>query len=113
MEEFLESNPGLRSRFARVINFDDYTADQLFEIYGLQLKKFDYRITEPAAAELKQIINKALENKGKDFGNGRFARTLFERSIEMQANRVAFLPDCDENTLNTIEVEDVRKIGNQ
>lgn len=110
MEEFLASNPGLRSRFARVINFEDYTADQLFEIYSLQLKKFDYRITEPAAAELKQIINKAVESKGNDFGNGRYARTLFERSIEMQANRVAFLPDCDENILNTIEVEDIKKL---
>lgn len=108
MEEFIASNPGLSSRFSRKIEFEDYCADDLFKIYQIQLDKYDYLITYEAAEEVKEIILDMIERKPSDFGNGRFARNLFERTIESQADRVAFIAEADEATLRTIEFSDVK-----
>lgn len=107
MDAFLSSNPGLSSRFSRKILFEDYSPEDLFSIYRMQLEKYDYRLPPDAAAKVRQTISKAVEARSADFGNGRYARNLFERTIESQANRVAYLADADEKTLCTIEPADV------
>ena len=110
MEEFLASNPGLNSRFSRKIEFEDYSAEDLFNIYKMQLGKYDYILTDAAAGKVLQVISEAVADKPADFGNGRYARNLFERTIESQANRVAYLADADGKTLCTIDLTDVESL---
>lgn len=110
MDRFISSNPGLDSRFSRKIEFEDYSAEELFSIYKLQLAKYDYMLTEEAAGKVRQVIRDAVADKSEGFGNGRYARNLFERTIECQANRVAYLPNADEKTLCTIELSDVKSL---
>ena len=109
MKRFIESNPGLQSRFNRYIEFPDYTADELFQIFESSAKKYEYKLTEDAAAILKEIFLKAVEGKDKHFGNGRFVRNLFEKVIEHQANRISVIADVTADSLATIEVEDIQK----
>ena len=89
MEDFINSNPGLQSRFNRYIHFTDYSAEELYDIFCLQMKKNEYTISDSASQRLKAILADAVANKEKDFGNARFVRNLFEKVIENQANRLA------------------------
>ncbi|MFL5920448.1 MAG: AAA family ATPase [Gaiellaceae bacterium] len=87
MHEFLDSNPGLRSRFAREIVFPDYSTDELVAITDLFATQNEYRLSEPAAAELQRIFDRA--RRGEGFGNARYARTIFEQALNAQALRLA------------------------
>jgi stage V sporulation protein K len=87
MHEFLDSNPGLRSRFAREITFPDYSTDELVAITERFAAQNEYRLTETAAAELFRIFDRA--RRGEGFGNARFARTIFEQALNAQALRLA------------------------
>jgi stage V sporulation protein K len=87
MHEFLDSNPGLRSRFAREITFPDYSTDELVAITERFAGQNEYRVTEPAAAELRRIFDRA--RRGEGFGNARYARTIFEQALNAQALRLA------------------------
>lgn len=89
MKEFINSNPGLQSRFNRYIEFPDYSADELFQIFESNLKKSDYYLADDAARALKDYLIKTVTHKDKNFGNARFVRNLFEKTIELQANRLA------------------------
>ena len=109
MKRFIDSNPGLQSRFNRYIEFPDYSADELFQIFESSTKKYEYTLTEAASAELTSILNNAVKNKDKNFGNGRFVRNMFEKVIENQANRISYIPDITAESLATIEAEDIRK----
>lgn len=108
MKRFIDSNPGLQSRFNRYIEFPDYSADELFQIFESSTKKYEYSLTEEAASVLKSILNNAVEHKDKNFGNGRFVRNLFEKVIENQANRISSVSDITAESLATIEVEDIQ-----
>jgi stage V sporulation protein K len=87
MHRFLESNPGLRSRFAREIVFPDYSTDELFAISEKFLAENEYRLGEGAERTLRTIL--AAPQRGEGFGNARFARTLFEQALNQQALRLA------------------------
>ena len=87
MRRFLESNPGLRSRFSREIEFPDYSADELVEIFRRFTSEADYALADGAEDALRSILDGAERNEG--FGNARFARTLFEQSLNAQALRLA------------------------
>ena len=89
MEEFINSNPGLRSRFNRDILFPDYTPSELFDIFQLNASKNEYVINEEANQYLKKKLDIVVQNKQKDFGNARYIRNYFELAIEHQANRLA------------------------
>ena len=89
MEDFINSNPGLRSRFNRYILFPDYTASELFDIFQLNASKNEYVINEEANQYLKKRLDMVVQNKQKDFGNARYIRNYFELAIEHQANRLA------------------------
>ena len=86
MEEFLESNPGLRSRFNKTIHFDDYSPEDMYKIFELKLKEFDYSIDEDAKETVLQIFEKM--RKKENFANAREVRTYFENVVSNQANRV-------------------------
>lgn len=106
MEDFINSNPGLRSRFNRYIHFEDYSAEELYEIFCLQMKKNEYTMTEDNCNRLKKYFVDIVNNKPKDFGNARFVRNLFERAVQNQANRLAKEGNLTRDMLKEIKVED-------
>ncbi len=87
MHRFLDSNPGLRSRFAREIVFPDYSTDELVLITGKFLRENEYHLAEEAEDSLREILANPV--RGEGFGNARFARTLFEQALNAQALRLA------------------------
>ena len=92
MHEFLDSNPGLRSRFSRELVFPDYSAEELVSITGTFARQNEYSLTEGAAEELLRIFDRA--QRGEGFGNARYARTIFEQALNAQALRLAGSPDA-------------------
>lgn len=107
MEQFIESNPGLRSRFNRYIHFEDYTADELLLIFKRFLDKYDYTIGIDAEQELHRHLEKCASGNNMDFGNARYVRNLFEKTIEAQAVRLAAKPYTNKEELATITVDDI------
>jgi SpoVK/Ycf46/Vps4 family AAA+-type ATPase len=86
MHRFLESNPGLRSRFSREITFPDYSTGELVEIFVRFAAESEYHLAEDADETLREILGRA--ERDESFGNARFARTLFEQSLNAQALRL-------------------------
>lgn len=107
MKDFIDSNPGLQSRFNRYIHFDDYSTEELIQIFELSLNKHDYKITDSAKQKLKTIIEKSVTNKDKNFGNARYIRNLFEKSIQLQATRLSTENNITENKLQLIVDADI------
>jgi Holliday junction resolvasome RuvABC ATP-dependent DNA helicase subunit len=107
MEEFLASNPGLRSRFSKFIHFDDYTDKQLVEIFKSFCKKSDFKLTPAAEEELASLFAVLYQGRDEAFGNARLVRNLFETTISKQANRIVSLPNINEEVLSTLEKEDM------
>jgi Cdc6-like AAA superfamily ATPase len=107
MRDFLDSNPGLRSRFNRHLHFDDYEPPQLVEIFEGFCRKADFRLTSDARKELETIFNLLTASRDETFGNARTARNIFEQTLSKQANRLVSLPKVDKDTLSTIEASDV------
>lgn len=87
MHQFLDSNPGLRSRFAREIEFPDYTSDELVEITTAMTEAAQYHLAAGVDDVLRTIFDRA--HRADGFGNGRYARNLFEQAINRQALRLA------------------------
>jgi AAA+ superfamily predicted ATPase len=107
MDEFLSSNPGLRSRFNKFIHFEDYTAEQLTEIFKSFCKKADFTLISAAEEKLASVFQNLTAFRDESFGNARLARNLFEATINKQANRIVSLPDINEAVLSTIEATDI------
>ncbi len=119
IKNFVGSNPGLASRFNRYINFPDYTESELEEIFKMLVDKYDYVLNDSARVALQQTIAKAVAEKdaeafdagtvaGKSthFGNGRFVRNLFEKTIERQANRLARVEHLGAVNISEIDGKD-------
>lgn len=107
MEEFLDSNPGLRSRFNKYIKFEDYTAGQLFEIFKMMCMEQDYKADEKTLELVLLKIGRMVANGGENFANAREVRNYFEQVISRQANRIMNLGGGDVDTLLSITEEDV------
>jgi type VII secretion ATPase EccA len=106
MRHFLESNPGLQSRFSREISFPDYSGDELVAITEKFASENEYRLDESATATLRAILDNAM--RGERFGNARFARTLFEQSLTAHALRLAErLDEVGPDELSTLTAADV------
>ena len=89
MAEFLKTNPGLKSRFPNVIDFEDYTPDEMYEIAKITAKSKGYRISEECRTPMLDVFERK-QIKGKnDSGNGRLARNLIEAAILNQSQRIA------------------------
>lgn len=107
IKTFIDSNPGLQSRFNRYINFDDYSHIELMEILLRNLKKGEYHITEDAHRKAFQVIYREVQKKDAHFGNARFVRNLFEKIIQRQANRLSKVPNHTRAQLMEITEEDI------
>ena len=91
MEKFIGSNPGLKSRFNKYIEFPDYTVDELEKIFYMNCKKYDYTVEEDAKLHIREMITARKLARRENFANAREVRNLFEEIITNQARRVAKL----------------------
>lgn len=108
MKKFIDTNPGLQSRFNRYIHFPDYSSDDLYKIFRQYLKKNQYTITKEAANYLKERLDYAVEHKDRNFGNARFVRNTFEKTIQAQANRIAKAGKVPDEELVEITLADIK-----
>jgi SpoVK/Ycf46/Vps4 family AAA+-type ATPase len=109
MQRFIDSNPGLQSRFNRYIDFPDYTGAELTDIFKMYMKKNQYTLSKETEAYLKERFNYAVAHKDRNFGNARYARNVFEKSIQAQANRLAGEKNLDKDKLTELTVEDLKE----
>jgi Cdc6-like AAA superfamily ATPase len=105
MTEFIDSNPGLRSRFNRTITFPDYTDDELIAIFQRLGSKNRYTPTPEAIESVRAILRTQARDKG--FGNARFMRNLFERAVSNHAGRIIGIEKPTDDQLTTLEASDI------
>ncbi len=109
MHQFVNSNPGLRSRFNKYFQFPDYTGDELFQIFMKFCEDNGYILSHEAYAPLRTHLNEMLENADEHFGNARAVRNLFEAAISRQADRLARLKMISDEELAELSAEDIRQ----
>ena len=107
MKKFMEINSGLESRFNRTIEFPDYSAQELAEIYRSMAKKAKYRLSDDVEHWLEPYILMLTKKRDKNFGNARWARNLFEKTVERQALRVTDLNDPSAEELQMLRLKDL------
>lgn len=107
MEAFLNSNPGLKSRFNKSIYFEDYSPEELISILELFCNKIGVTLNTNARELVTHYIERLCHNKPENFANGREMRNLFEAAISNQANRLASYSDVSDAELNEITESDL------
>lgn len=107
MNKFLEMNPGFQSRINRFLDFKDYSDQELKEIFVSQCEKLDYYLTPDALTVLSEKLEIAIANKDEFFGNARYVRNLFEKTLEQHANRIASEGNLTKESLTTITHRDI------
>jgi len=107
MKKFIDANSGLASRFNHYVEFPDYTAKELADIFRSNAKRSQYTLSADVEKYLNGFMSIRTEKRDRKFGNGRWARNLFERAIERQAVRVADMPNPTKEQLMTITMKDV------
>lgn len=110
MEKFLAGNPGLRSRFNTIIEFDDYNVEELEGILVKICEDNDYFLTVEALNMIRTILITSVENKDGEFANGRFVRNLYDSLIMNQARRVDVIDTPTIDQLRAITVIDVQTL---
>ena len=108
MGELIATNPGLESRFARTLEFPDYTTTELVAIFELISNKQRYHLTDPARSRLVGVID--AEPRGRGFGNARFTRNVFEQAVSMQAVRLSDVEVPSKHQLTALEAEDIAAV---
>ena len=107
MEKFINSNPGLESRFNKYIYFPDYDGEQLTAMFRKRCEKNGYKLNEQAEQAAVEMFNELYENRGENFGNGRDVRNCFEDMIVRQSNRVAQMENPGKEDLMAVLPEDL------
>lgn len=110
MNDFIETNPGLKSRFNRYFYFADYPPQDLLAIFTKMCSKSNFNPTTETQAKLKQMFEQLYTSRDRTFGNGRLVRNLFEKAIEQQANRLASAATLTDEQLVTLLPEDLPAI---
>ncbi|MET0458857.1 MAG: AAA family ATPase, partial [Ilumatobacteraceae bacterium] len=105
MATLIDANPGLKSRFARTIDFPDYTTEELLAIFESMSAANRYALDEAAALELAEVID--AEPRTRGFGNARFVRNVFEAMVSRQAERLASVEAPTDEQLTTLTAADV------
>ena len=113
MKHFLESNPGLKSRFKTIFEFEDYLPQELTEIAKYACAQYEVKLSPEAHIRMSEIITEAYRNRDKAFGNARFVFDLIEKAKIQLGLRVMQSENPEEETkeyLETIEIADVNNI---
>ena len=111
MQEFLESNPGLRSRFNKYFRFEDYTAEELSEIFNALCERSGYKADAACRWYVRSYFAERYENRGENYANARDVRNFFEIAVVNQANRLATDMDLTNEELATLVLDDVKDIA--
>ena len=112
MEGFLNTNPGLRSRIGFHVKFDNYSKDELIQILKNMAKEQNFKLSKAAIKIAEKEIARAINTK--DFGNGRFVRTLLEQAIMSQSTRLVQTQnyvEMDDEEIFTIHPEDINNMN--
>lgn len=107
MEKFLESNPGLRSRFNKNIFFEDYKEEELCSIFSSFCDRYGLHLRDDAEEAFRSYLYKLCLNKPANFANGREMRNLFEKAVSNQANRLAGYSTVSEGQLIEMTKDDL------
>ena len=110
MPRFIDSNPGLKSRFNKYLYFADYSGAQLYEIFEGRVKRNDYQLSAQAAERMRTYLEDLYQHRDDNFGNARDVRNLFEKIVSRQADRVAKLEAPTDAQILTIEAEDLDEV---
>lgn len=110
MEDFLETNPGLRSRFPIIIRFPDYTTFELFRIAEQMLQQREYQLSKAARRKLLAMIEELKRTDSVNFGNARTIRNIIEKAIRKQAVRLVNLNSPTRAQLMEIAAEDLQEV---
>lgn len=111
MQEFVETNPGLQSRFTNYLTFEDYTPRQMLEIALVISSKNGYQLDEGAWQLFLDTFTKLYNERDKNFGNARTVRNILYKAISNQEERILTLVDLSDEDLTTITFDDVQKIN--
>ena len=106
MEEFINSNPGLKSRFNTYIYFKDFTEGELLDIIKMLCKKSDYKIEKGGEEKIRRIIKEHYNIKNENFANARFARNLFENATKKQSLRLSKIKNVSLDELRILKIDD-------
>lgn len=107
MKHFLDANAGLQSRFANIIEFPDYTTNELLQIADGLYSEQGYVLSDEAKVVLRDKID--IAKKDKQFGNGRYVRNVFERSLNNQALRLSSITELTREDLTVITEADIKE----
>ena len=107
MKQFVNSNPGLKSRFNRFMEFPDYTVDEMLGIFDMRCDKSGYRLADDEARDALRARIERDSAEGDGFGNARGERNLFERALARQADRLAETPQLTRDDLMTLTKADI------
>lgn len=108
MKTFIESNPGLKSRFNKYFFFEDYTEKELMKIFDGYLKKNDYKLSDEARPLVEAHIKHLVETKDNNFANARDVRNYFEHIINRQASRAITIENATNDDLALITSDDLK-----
>ena len=111
MEHFINSNPGLKSRFNKYIEFPDYSIDELEQIFMMNCKKYDYIVEEEIRHQVRALITARKAKEPENFANAREVRNLFEEIITNQARRIAQMEQPGHDDMMTITIEDLKDLA--
>ena len=109
MEKFIDSNPGLKSRFNKYIHFPDYTGEEMMAIFQIRCRSNGYEVTDEAEELLLAVFNDMYDTRDENFGNGRTVRNIFEKVINCQATRLSTDMDITDEELRLLTVADVKE----
>lgn len=109
MSSFLESNPGLKSRFNRFMTFEDYNSDELMEIFTKMCQKSGYTLSDDAVEYASVYLSNIYENRTSNFANARDVRNFFENAVVNQANRLSENKDFSSDALTKLITDDLKK----
>ncbi len=113
MKRFIESNPGLKSRFDRTFHFEDFKAPELLEIANNQISENNLKPDEEAEKELKHIMELMYNSRDKYFGNGRAVRKLVEEIVRHQHLRMSEIASTKRSNdiISTLTAQDIKEIN--
>lgn len=107
MDEFLQSNPGFKSRFNHFVQFDNFSTQELYEIFAMLCQTNDYHYGESFAHHMKRQLNQIPIENISNFSNGRYIRNLFEKLVTIQSNRLIQQATITKEQLMTFEEHDI------
>ncbi|UNT57509.1 AAA family ATPase [Lysinibacillus capsici] len=107
IEEFLQSNPGFKSRFNHFVQFDNFSTDELYDIFAMLCQTNDYQFGEAFAQHMKTQLRHMPIETIPNFSNGRYIRNLFEKLVTIQSNRLIQQAIISREELMTFEEQDI------